>query len=559
MGGLFVRNSSTGRFFALLLILCMASSLYLFFSIYLLHLPGMECDEALFAGAALRNVSNPYIVWEVPIFGKNFPVMLMGYIGALKTYIYYPIFAFFGSNLTAFRLPVVLFGLITVLLTFFTARRMLGTATAVVSALLLALDSNFIYANKLDWGPVSLMLFLQIFSLYCIFRWLAEGRLRFLVLGGFLLGLGLFNKVIFVWYLGALFISLIFFFRIRIKQKIKLREAIIFVAAFLLGCMPLIAYNISKKMETFAGHPALAQNWGARFSHQCHIFRITLDGSSVYNVVNLADPSKDSTHGRIRADNEIINSVANIRIIGNSLMPLYSGIAFCAILFLLFFKRLGQRREVGFFLVLLFFMVLFIFLTPEAINTHHAIAIFPFPHILVGCAIVELCRFFVCSLKREFSGIRRLGLISVCIAPLLLSEITTDARYLQSFQTYGGIRYWTDAIYRLAGFAQEHPEKTFLLMDWGLNYQLLLLSQARLEHHYGDFLGISDEQKIDRLRPMLMTKNSYFVFHAPPFEAFPILDAFQHALAKYHLKSARTTFYQRNGDPAYFVYEIVSN
>jgi 4-amino-4-deoxy-L-arabinose transferase-like glycosyltransferase len=102
---------------------------------------------------------------------------------------------------------------------------------------------------------------MQISSLYCILRWRAEGRLRFLILGGFLLGLGLYNKVIFVWFLVALVISLMIFFYAQIKQKISWRAAISFIAAFLLGCLPLIAFNISKSMGPFAGRPGFSSNW----------------------------------------------------------------------------------------------------------------------------------------------------------------------------------------------------------------------------------------------------------------------------------------------------------
>jgi 4-amino-4-deoxy-L-arabinose transferase-like glycosyltransferase len=554
--------SNSVKFFGLLVALCIASAVFLFFSIHMLDLPGIQYDEALFTNAALGNLDNSFIAWEVQLFGIKIPMMLMGYIGALKSYLYAPIFALFGANPITFRLPVVLFGLATLLLTGTVVRRMFGPAAAAVTALLLAADPNFIYANKLDWGPVSLMLLLQIASLYSIAKWLAEGRSGFLVLGGFLIGLGLWNKVIFIWYLAALFISLAVFFHAQIKQRINRRAAVSFMIACLLGCLPLIAYNISKTRGTLAGHPGFSRDWGAALSNECHIFRITLDGSALYNVVNLADPSEDAAHRQMSVKgfaDGIINKLANISSIKNTLMPQYSGIALCLILLLLLLKKLDRRREAAFILLLLLFMVLFIFLTPEATGAHHAIAIFPFPHILVGYAIVALGGLAARSFAAGFAGIRRGAIIAVCILPVFLSQLTTDARYLQSFQMYGGIRYWTDAIYNLAGFARQHPDKTFLLMDWGFSTQLLLLLQSDIkkEQHFGDFMGTPEEERIARLRPLLMRAKSYFVFYAPPFEAFPLLETFQRALTKYNLGSVKTTFYQRNGAPAYFVYEIV--
>jgi 4-amino-4-deoxy-L-arabinose transferase-like glycosyltransferase len=555
-------NSITGKSFGLILAVCIASAVYLFFSLYMLDLPGIQYDEALFTNAALGNVDNSYIAWDVPIFGIKYPMMLMGYIGALKSYLYAPVFALFGMNPFTFRLPVVLFGLMTLLLTFLVVRRMFGPATAVISALLLAADPNFIYANKLDWGPVSLMLLLQMASLYCIVRWLAEGRLRFLILGGLFLGLGLFNKVIFVWFLLALFVSLLIFYRVKIKERINRRAMISFAAALLLGCLPLIAYNISTNMGSFAGRAGFSRDWGSTLSYQAHIFYITLDGSALYNVVNLADPAHDETYSKMSLNgfaDGIINKLAGIHSINNTLTPLYAGIAICLILLLLVLKKSKHWREICFFMSLLFFMIVFILLTPEATGAHHAIAIFPIPHILIGYAIIALGGLAAGPLTKNAAVIRRGAIIAICIAPILFSQLTTNARYLQSFQTYGGVRYWTDAIYNLAGFASRQPKKTFLLMDWGLSNQLLLLSRTTIkkEQYFGDFLGMSEEKKIDRLHSMLMRANVYFVFNSPPFEAFPLLETFQNALKIYNLESIKTTFYQRNGQPAYFVYEIV--
>jgi hypothetical protein len=51
-------------------------------------IPGLYCDEVLFVNAATRGTSHSFVSRR--IFGV--PVMLMSYIGALKAYLYFPIF-----------------------------------------------------------------------------------------------------------------------------------------------------------------------------------------------------------------------------------------------------------------------------------------------------------------------------------------------------------------------------------------------------------------------------------------------------------------------------------
>jgi 4-amino-4-deoxy-L-arabinose transferase-like glycosyltransferase len=543
--------------------LCIAILVYMFFGLSMLDLPGIQYDEALFTNAALGNVDNTFIEWQPKIFGKKLPLMLMSYIGALKAFLYAPIFSIFGMTPVTLRLPMVFFGSITLLFTYLLVRRTLGPSAAVASSLLLAADPSFIYANKLDWGPVSLMLLLQILSLYFILRWLAEGSFRFLVLGGFFLGLGLYNKAIFIWYLVALFLSLLLFFRPQLKQRISRRTAIAFVCAFVFGCLPLIAYNISHHMKTFADRSGFARNWGDSLAYQRHLFNMTLDGSAIYNVVNISDPSDDATRRKMEFHGfagAILNKLADARFIKNSLLPFYTIIAICLLFLLMLLRQLHHKRELCLFLFLLIIIVLFICLTPEATGPHHTVAIYPFPHILIGFAIVELARLASNFAKARFAALRRGFVTVVCILPILLTQVVTDARYLRSFQSDGGVRYWTDAIYRLAEFAGQNPDKTYLLMDWGLSNPLLLLSQARIkkEESWVSIGSGPDDEKIANMHPILMRSNSYLVFHAPPFEAFPIHTIFQRALDQYNLQGTLIkTFYQRNGQPVFWVYEII--
>jgi 4-amino-4-deoxy-L-arabinose transferase-like glycosyltransferase len=135
-----------------------AVALHLFFSLVYLDLPGLQYDELLFVNAAMGNVDGTFVAWQVQILGKKLPIMLMEYIGALKALLYAPIFKLFGMSPATVCLPVILIGLITLLVTYAFVQRIFGRWVAVITLLLLATDPTFIFSNKLDWGPVSLMI-----------------------------------------------------------------------------------------------------------------------------------------------------------------------------------------------------------------------------------------------------------------------------------------------------------------------------------------------------------------------------------------------------------------
>src|SRR5688500_501081 len=71
-----------------------------------LNQPGLYYDEMLFVNGATGGRIDMFI-------NKRFmgiPVFLMDYIGALKAWIYYPIFAIFGVNTWSVRLPAIFIG-----------------------------------------------------------------------------------------------------------------------------------------------------------------------------------------------------------------------------------------------------------------------------------------------------------------------------------------------------------------------------------------------------------------------------------------------------------------
>src|ERR1700675_4199187 len=129
----------------------------------------------------------------------------------LKTLLYWPLMAVFRSHFAAhpswtpwvFRLPTVLLGALTVYIFFYLTDRSVNPQTAIVAALLLASDPTFLLTNTFDWGPVALEHILLVTGCFLLLKYAQERGERFLFAGFFFLGLGLWNKAIFVWALAG--------------------------------------------------------------------------------------------------------------------------------------------------------------------------------------------------------------------------------------------------------------------------------------------------------------------------------------------------------------------
>ena len=264
-----------------------AVGIYLCCSLVHLELPGLHYDEVLFANAAMGNVDGSFVAWEIHIGRSKLPVMLMPYIGALKAYLYAPIFAIFKPGVIAVRLPTVILGLLTLILTFVVVKPWLGEKVALVTLFLLASDPTFIFTNKLDWGPAALMMVLRMASLYLLQRWLVAAKPWLLALAGLLLGLGIYEKVIFIWFVAALLIAFPICFWQRVKSPMSLRALSLFLGCFVLGCCPLIAYNLRFHWMTLNNPNKLNLSPGQESLLRSSILMKTLNGTAINEFTSM--------------------------------------------------------------------------------------------------------------------------------------------------------------------------------------------------------------------------------------------------------------------------------
>src|ERR1700676_2120372 len=107
----------------------------------LLPYPGLQIDETLYATPHFPGQSPLY---AVEIRSHEFPLMLLPYVGTLKTWLYYPILSLPTSSYWTVRVPVLFLGALTVGTFVRLIDGIHGRRAAWFGGLLLATDTTFL-------------------------------------------------------------------------------------------------------------------------------------------------------------------------------------------------------------------------------------------------------------------------------------------------------------------------------------------------------------------------------------------------------------------------------
>src|SRR5262245_20462921 len=165
---------------------------------------GVQNDEALFASGIYEQLG---IAQGIKVLGHRIPVMLNSYLGALKSWVYAPIFRLWKPSTYSLRVPVVLAAGITIWLFCGLLRRIADFRAAAVGGALLASDTLFLVTSCFDWGPVVLDHLLLVSGCLCLARFHQEERRGFLAASCLLFGLALWDKFLFAWIFSGMAVA----------------------------------------------------------------------------------------------------------------------------------------------------------------------------------------------------------------------------------------------------------------------------------------------------------------------------------------------------------------
>jgi hypothetical protein len=474
-------------------------------SAFVSHL-GIQNDEALFANGIFK----PYAVAYTLHLGRSrIPLMLMSYLGTLKSWIYRPIFQVFGAGVSAMRLPMLLAGAASVWLFYLLLRRVAGGRAALFGCALLATDSLYLLTTCFDWGPVALQHLLMVSGMFLLLRFYQRPSRLCLACGCFLLGLAMWDKALAVWMIGGIGLALMMVFPKQIVGVVTLRRVGIAGLAFAFGALPLILYNIEYPMATFRGNTS----WDTSdLAGKGRLLAATAQGSALFGWLNDEDwQTRDPRppQGALESASAGISALAGHP--RHSLL-LY---AFALALLLAPWARGHALRAILFALLAMALAWAQMAVTANAGGSvHHAILIWPLPQMVIAISFAAASR-----------RLRRVGIpaLAAVLAVLMVSGLLVTNEYRVLILRNGGSQNWTDAIFRLADYMKSVSSTNVFCVDWGMMDSMRLLSGGKLPLRVGTdpitkpLLDPADREFLARV---IAGPGHVFINHTKDFEFF---------------------------------------
>ncbi len=492
--------------------------MYLALTVYQIHLPGPNYDEAVEAKPAVQFLQHLPVEAHrnavIHVFGGTLPLMIVDYVGALNAWVLLVCFQLGGINVATMRLWPIAVGAVIVGLTWLLGRKLFGARAGFAAAMLLAVQPSFIFFARQGIYVTNTTIALMLAIWLALWRLMETGRARWLALAAFMTGLGLWAKFIMLWPLVATALLLPVIWRLRTGLDLAAAEGfspqallhprfwIPAILLFLAGLSPFLLFNIQT---------------GATFKH----FTETLN-RSYYGVENAAYLENLATRWEqirhfLRGD--------HFWYLGGNFVDGLAWPAFLTaivLMLLCLFLRRKQPRAWAMALraalVLLFFLLLLLQspLTPTALWYTH-LAMFSPVLALVIAGGWEL-------LFRELPGRWGWMAAGIFIAAMSLSGLRADVNYHRALAATGGYADHSDAVYRLTDELLARGIVSPYALDWGFDAPVILISQGRvnpIEVFGYEPYDRPDDAFPQRMQPLLQDPNAYFLVHAPDRTNFP--------------------------------------
>jgi hypothetical protein len=161
---------------------------------------GLNYDELLFTNVALgERTKDFFITHRFDFFGTLIPLHNYYYIGILKSILYWPIFAVFGTSSFIVRFPVVILTTFSLFLVFKILREYLPKKFALLITLITVLSTDLMFYTTYDVGPVAIEMFCKILLVLIMLGYLKAPKIWKILSFCLIFFLGTFNKVNFLW------------------------------------------------------------------------------------------------------------------------------------------------------------------------------------------------------------------------------------------------------------------------------------------------------------------------------------------------------------------------
>jgi len=555
--------------------------LYAALSFYQIDLPGLHYDEAFEAVPALQLWrGQPIATFRnsgLTLNGRMFPLMTQDYIGAINTYAAIPFIAILGPTPAAPRIMSILVGAITLGLTYLLTYQLSGSRRAGLSAaLLLAVDPTFIFWNRQGIFVTAITATLGLAATLCWLRRWQGGLALWTVAGAFLFGLGIYAKLLFLWLIAALIGAVILVNLPRLIKRqaghhyfsntqtwtdvafksIRVWKAEIFSAilAFLIGCWPLIAYNIQtggtflnvtqNATTSYYGVNNLA--FGPNLLERLNQFIILLNGSHLWYLGKvISNPLPVLAFGLILIVVLVVG--ASLRSVPTLKHDL---------------SRFSPAQIAMFPFLVIGLVILASIGTVSALWITHFAILMPWPALAIA-----LGGWFV---RCWVSGVRlhapRFTLhasrftLMVGLGLLVVTNLVSVIHYHLALTESGGLSGHSDAIYDLSDWLADHASGPIVAMDWGLAAPVTYLTDGKVTptEVFG-YVWESDAELTARLNSFIAQPATFYLWRAPHEIIFDRSPEFKALYRPLNLEETiEAAFYERSGRPILGVTRLVA-
>lgn len=492
-----------------------ASALFLTLGTALIPFAGVQNDEALFGVPLyLFNAKDLSII----VFHRHIPLMVMSYVGTLKTWIYAAIFHFVRVDVWTVRVPMVVAGAVTVFVFYRFTSRAAGPAAALIAAFLLATDPSFLLTNTFDWGPVALGHLLLVTGCFCVLRfWQGRNRMRDLGLGFFFLGLGLWNKALMLWALAGLACAVTAVFWPEVRKSLSRKAFAIGIAAFLLGALPFILYNVRHPNATLQGNAHIETAPAtAVIENKLSMARGALNGSGLFGFIPAPDWI-DGAHPPVTRRGRVAQWIRDR--VGERQSTGFEYVFLLAVAAVPWWWRVRAAR---FALVFTVVTWLAMAVTRDAGGAiHHAVLLWPFPQFFVAVVLASL------PWRRIATGFAIL---------LIVMNLLVVNEYIRELDANGASGNFTDALFPLSDAIREDGHPVYVV-DWGMANTIAMFHQGRLLVRPIDSLFITaspTENRRNIIQVVFSDPAAVFVGHVPGREVMDTRANLDRAAASLH-------------------------
>jgi Dolichyl-phosphate-mannose-protein mannosyltransferase len=493
---------------------------------------GIEADEAIVANGIYAHGDRWYS-WKIG--GAEVPVMLISYLGALKTWFYKGVFLLAPPRPISMRLPMLLFAATTLWLFFELLDRTVGRRAAWIGMLLLATDTSYLLLNMADYGPVTFQFVFKLAALVLLVRFDKGGNRRDLAWGFFLFGLGMWDKAVFAWVLFGLGIATVIVFPRELRRHLTRANIAVAGAAILAGSLPLVIYNIARPFETWRSNAHIGQTL---LPYKTQILEKTMSGQLMFGFLTAQVPGPQP--GAPKHWYQSL-SLAVSRWTGRPHRNATVWAAIAAVLALaVLWKWLWNspaRRPILFGLIACAATWLPMVVTAGAGGAaHHAILLWPFQLLPIATVLARIPA----------------GPAALVTALLCASNLAVTNQYYADLIVNGPALRWTDAMDPLERYLEDLHARRIVAADWGFMETMNLQSEGALPMAY---IETGSDQDI---AAMVRDPVNVFITHSPGLAFHPQERAALENAARRenYQEEPLTTIHDRNGRPTFDVFRF---